>query len=243
MALQKLSGSLPHETTTLPGSTQERERLNTKFYLVTFALIEPKTIEFHAGQYLSLRVSKDKRNSYSIASFPNQENLVQICVDVSPQGPGTQFVKSAPLGTQTEVIAPLGKFGLSQKARPALFVATGSGISPFRPMIAEQLKPLPSAPVHLYWGLRYPGDVFWDSYWQELAAARAQFQSTICIFRPSVYWKGTRGRVTEVIDQDYDALTDWEAYLCGNGAMIDDMGRLLTRKGMRPERIYTERFF
>jgi NAD(P)H-flavin reductase len=222
---------------------QKRERLNTKFYLIAFTLIEPKTIEFHAGQYLSLQVAKDKRNSYSITSFPDRKNQLQICVDVSPQGQGTQFVKSAPLGTETEVLAPLGKFSLSQKGRPALFVATGSGISPFRPMIAEQLRQLPPVPVHLYWGLRYPGDVFWNQYWQDLASTWDQFQTTICVSRPSIYWKGTRGRVTEAIDKDYDALTDWEAYLCGNGIMIDDMVRLLTGKGMKPERIYTERFF
>lgn len=222
---------------------QHRERLNTKFYLVTFVLVEPKTIAFQAGQYLSLKVAQNKRNSYSIASFPSQKDRLQICVDVSPQGPGTRFVKSAPLGTPTDIIAPLGKFGLGQESRPALFVATGSGISPFRPMIAEKLQQFRDTPVHLYWGLRYPGDVFWKKYWQDLESKYAQFQATISLSQPSAFWKGTKGRVTRVVNQDYEMLSDWEAYLCGNGAMIGDMRELLTRKGMKPGRIYTERFF
>ena len=119
---------------------QRRKRLNDKFYLITFRLIDPKTIKFQVGQYLSLRVSKTKRNSYSITSLPNQAKQLQICVDVSPQGPGTQFITGAPLGAETDILAPIGKFGLSGQGRPALFVATGSGISPFRPMITEQLK-------------------------------------------------------------------------------------------------------
>ena len=222
---------------------RRRERLNPKFYLVTFALIEPKTITFQTGQYLSLKVAQNKRNSYSIASFPSQKSQLQICVDVTPQGPGTRFVKSAPLGTPTDIIAPLGGFGLSQESRPALFVATGSGISPFRPMIAEKLQQFRDTSVHLYWGLRYAGDVFWKEYWQGLASTHAQFQATISLSQPSTFWKGTRGRVTQGVDQDYESLSDWEAYLCGNGAMIDDMRKLLARKGMKPERIYTERFF
>lgn len=220
-----------------------RQRLNKKFYLLTFALVEPKTIVFQPGQYLSLKIAENRRNSYSITSLPDQKRHLQICVDISPSGPGSQFLKTAPLGTETEVLAPLGRFTLSQEKRPSLFVATGSGISPFRPMITQRLKEFSRQPVHLYWGLRYSRDIFWQKDCQSLEKAFSQFMGTICLSQPNDSWRGMKGRVTEAINQKYNALADWEAYLCGNGAMVDDMRQLLIQKEMKPERIYTERFF
>jgi len=228
---------------TFPVRLHRRQRLNKKFYLLTFTVAEPETITFQPGQYLSLKIAANKRNSYSITSLPDQKRHLQICVDVSPSGPGSQFLKTTPLGTEIEALAPLGQFTLSHEERPALFVATGSGISPFRPMITQKLKEFPHQSVHLYWGIRFSEDLFWEQYWQNLETSFDQFKATICLSQPDGAWERTKGRVTAIIDKDFAQLADWEAYLCGNGTMVNDVRQLLIQKGMKSERIYTERFF
>jgi len=61
----------------------------------------------------------------------------------------------------------------------------------------------------------------------------------------SYRWKGRRGRVTDLIRERIDEGQDShiEAYLCGGGAMIEYVKRLLLATGLDNQHIHHENFF
>lgn len=222
----------------------KHEVLGSKFHWIELLLENPAKIEFTAGQYISLKVAEDKHNKYSIATPPRINDRVVIIVDISPKGKGTDYVFRTKVGDKAEFVGPLGRFNIQDDgAKKLLFVATGSGISPLRSMIHDQLEKGEKRPIELYFGLRYEEDIFLVEELKQLAEKHPNFSFHICLSQPGETWEGKQGHVTGHIDDDISDWENWSAYLCGNGAMIASVRDLLLRRGVAKERIYKEQFF
>ncbi|MBI3954411.1 hypothetical protein HY333_00025, partial [Candidatus Collierbacteria bacterium] len=107
------------------------------------ALEFPDRFDFLAGQYVSLKVDEAGiRRSYSIASKPNGK-MIDLLVNVGPMGVGSRYVLGLKEGDGVEVLAPVGKFVVDESkmmnGKNKLFIATGSGIAPFRSMVMDLL--------------------------------------------------------------------------------------------------------
>lgn len=209
-----------------------------EYYLGRFILVDPKEIQFVAGQYIIFHLPAPKlRHTMSIASPPSKRGEIEILQQRVPGGEGSKWFTSLQKGDTVRFTEPFGKFTLQKSDRPKVFVATGSGIAPIRSMIVDH----PSGT--LYWGLRHETDVFWQDEFAVLARQHPSFQFMITLSKPTDAWKGKRGRVTEHVVRETPDLLHSEFYLCGSRAMIVDMRRLLTQNGVPQGQIYTETFF
>ena len=63
--------------------------------------------------------------------------------------------------------------------------------------------------------------------------------------RPGEGWTGARGRVTAHLAEADLPVDDMQMYLCGNGAMIDDVVAMMEARGLdrRTRRIVYEKYF
>ncbi len=231
---------------------------NQKFMYFKFELMSPHKIEFRAGQYVSLKVNdKGERRSYSIASTPDMKHAIELVVDVSPNGLGTNFLKKLPLGKRVEILGPLGRFvvleDVSEKdqdqlkgERKFLFAGTGSGVVPLRSMILDLLgNRKETRPIRLHWGLRYEEDVFWLDNFQRLMEEFPNFVLDLVLSKPNDGWQLCWGHIQDCLKRDvfpHEDMSEWEAYVCGNQKMVEDIRELLEKKGVDKERIYFERF-
>ena len=121
------------------------EKVSSKVYVKRFDLIEPKEIAFLAGQTVMLQVAPGVNRSMSIASPPSIHTSILVAHDVSPNGPYSQWTVHASVGDSMNFIGPLGVFVCdAQSPRRKIFVATGTGIAPFRSMVLDQLSVLRS---------------------------------------------------------------------------------------------------
>ena len=121
------------------------EKVSSKVYVKRFDLIEPKEIAFLAGQTVMLQVAPGVNRSMSIASPPSIHTSILVAHDVSPNGPYSQWTVHASVGDSMNFIGPLGVFVCdAQSPRGKIFVATGTGIAPFRSMLLDQLSALRS---------------------------------------------------------------------------------------------------
>lgn len=225
---------------------EDRVIHNDKFMSVSFELIEPLQMDFIAGQYVSIKVdAAGTRRSYSITSRPDITHGFELVIDVTPGGVGTTFLQTIPLGTEVEVLGPLGSFVIapdpSEKA--VVFVATGSGIAPFRSMILDLLQvKRDTRPIILYWGVRYVDSLFWENEFQDIVESYPNFSFHPVISRAADGWTLCRGRVTDCLT--HHALPeDAGYYLCGGKPMIESVVQLLTERGIAPEHIHHEKFF
>lgn len=199
--------------------------------------------EYWAGQYVSVKVSEiGERRSYSLASFPNEEGDLRICVDTSPRGKGSLYLMSLKVGDEIETLMPMGRFVLSEDEITKVFIATGSGIVPMRSMIGQYLSSGGQQKVKLHWGMRHE-HLFWTEDFSSREKKYPNFDYDVTISKPLGEWKGCVGRVTDCLVNHYDTFEGMEFYLCGSQAMINDVTQYLAEKGVTPEKIHFEKFY
>ncbi|MBI5619851.1 hypothetical protein HY950_02730 [Candidatus Gottesmanbacteria bacterium] len=239
------------------------QKVSSKVYLKRFELVGPKEITFLPGQTVMLQVASGVNRSMSIASAPVEKTSILVAHDVSPMGPYSQWTINARVGDTMSFVGPLGMFVLDRESpRKRVFVATGTGVSPFRSMLwdlslrsasrrrsnlsSEAIATSPTAPrndITLYWGLRREEDIFWKEEFEELAAKHPNFRFVLTLSQPSVAWPGKRGRVGDHVFAEEKNLLDCDVYLCGSKAMVTEMEAALLAKGVPKEQIKKELFY
>jgi CDP-4-dehydro-6-deoxyglucose reductase, E3 len=213
------------------------------------ALVTPAAITFRAGQFVTLAVGKDQnghdvRRSYSIASRSDRGESLRLILRLVPGGPGSDFFSALNLGDEVRLTGPHGFFVLDpQHAGDVVFAATGTGLAPVLPMLAELAARTEPGRRFVYWGAREERDLFVP---EEIAAACAAAGASLHTYlsRPEETWSGLRGRITPAVLEALPALQDPTFYIVGNGAMIQELKRGLIERGIdRKRHIRTEAFF
>lgn len=103
-----------------------------------FCLIfgKPEAFNFYPGQYLDIKLAVDDPNgdtrAFTISSSPTESFLmVTIKKGISPF---KKYLETLRIGDTLESSHPAGTFTLDENS-PAIFIAGGIGITPFRSMI------------------------------------------------------------------------------------------------------------
>lgn len=223
-----------------------RKMLTPTVFEVTFDTDKP--LEFKAGQFISIVIpgagphGRDLRRAYSIASAP-EKRPVELCIKLVEDGPGTNFLYKLNPGDTFRGFAPYGDFTYEPKAgRHALFIATGTGIAPFRGMLLSKHydgeKP---ASATCLLGVRTEDELL---YVDEMTRLKG-LQWVPAVSQPKGEFHGFKGRVTDWM-RARDASFPWkesEYYLCGNGAMITEIKALLAEKGVEKDAIHQEKYY
>lgn len=209
---------------------------------------QPAPLPFVAGQFVSIIVpgagpgGRDLRRAYSIASAPEKQPI-ELCVKLVEGGPGTNYLFKLRPGDTFRGLAPYGDFTWeTTPERQACFIATGTGVAPFKAMIeSEQLQRAAPELIHCLLGVRTEDELL---YRQEFGS-RQNIRWYEAVSRPSSEWKGFKGRVTDVLrsfggDYPWDR-TDF--YLCGNGDMIKEVKSILEEKGVKGEAVFQEKYY
>ena len=195
--------------------------------------LERNGFEFKAGQYLVLSVPDERKaREYSIYSSEHDDFIGLLIKEVNP-GELSRELKYLKVGSKVQISGPFGFFILKdeviRQSQPVIFVATGTGISPFHSIIKSN-SGLDYRVIH---GVRYKYEAYEKEHY---AADRYQ----LCSSRENGI--GFKGRVTDFLKTEpvnKKALY----YLCGNSAMVDEVIDYLESQGLPPENIKTEIFF
>lgn len=225
--------------------------LGDTFVYLSCELVEPHRISFEAGQYILLDVpGTEQKKSYSITSDPSLEHKIELLVNISPKGLGSSYLGQLKPGDGISFMAPAGKFTVAQPdseigkdEKTLTFVATGSGITPLRSMILDQLNnKKDTRKMILYWGLRTENNMFWEDDFLQLSESYPNFTFHPVLSQAGPEWPFCRGRVTSCLSL-HPMLESSGYYLCGSHAMIEDVSALLLNKGIEKQHIHKEEFF
>lgn len=224
------------------------EKVSSKVYLKRFDLVTPREITFLPGQTVMLQVAPGVNRSMSIASPPAENTSILVAHDVSPMGPYSQWTINARVGDEMNFIGPLGVFVLDAASpRKKVFVATGTGIAPFRSMIldvfANRESRIGNRELSLYWGLRHEDDIYWQDEFATLAAKHSNFHFHLTLSQPEGSWQGAHGRVTDHVFGMERNLANSDFYLCGNRAMVEEVRNGLLARNVPKEQIKAELFY
>ncbi len=198
---------------------------------------------YEPGQIAALVLKVgDKRltKPYSIASRPGDRSAFELCIKLVPDGRATPFLHTCEAGFTAKLIGPTGGLRTDKADTDRLvFVATGTGIAPFRSIITHLRASGDNRRVELIAGSRFDTEVLFVDEWHQLETDWDQFSYTPVVSRPSEAWSGATGHVQEHLGESLDDAT---FFLCGLPAMVDDTKELLRDAGVAKGRIKTETF-
>jgi len=226
----------------------EHVELNKKYHSLRLELVDPHQLEFTAGQYISVAIgggdpasAGQVRRAYSIVSSPSTKHAVDLLVDIEPGGKGSTYMKNLKPGDAVEFLAPLGLFTVAAEPK-LLFVATGSGIAPFKSMIGDLLEEKKDQrEIWLLWGLRQVEEMFWEEEWRQINEYYANFHYRLMISKPPGMWPLVSGHVDKELN-DVALNQDWGVYLCGNKEMIAEVAQMVQNKGVVINKIHQEKY-
>lgn len=220
----------------------------------TFRREEGERCRFIPGQFITLHiptVEKVLRRSYSIANSTHEpSNKIEFAASYVPQGTASDLLFTMQVGDTVTATGPFGRLTL-QDEQPGryIFVATGTGVTPYRTMLSElahRFKRYPCFKVVLLFGVRKPEDLLYrDEFtnfaeknsWFEFRAYYSRVQAELRL--PYEY----EGYVLKAFSKIEPNPKQDIVYLCGNPNMVDQVFSLLVNSYSFPsERIRREKY-
>ena len=182
---------------------------------------------FVAGQWLSFKTNKPDGEeiirAYSIASPPSDGARIALCLNRVQDGFMSNFLCDMKEGDEIGCQGPFGDFILRPPMRDTIFIATGTGIAPFRSMLHWMLGDEArhqGKQLYLIFGNRAEKDIYYHDEFLRLAQGHANFHYLPTLSRGSPDWQGMRGYVQEHVAAIAQGRTDMHAYICGLDKMV-----------------------
>jgi ferredoxin-NADP reductase len=227
--------------------------LSEKTKHLEFEVEELSNFDFTAGQFVSVREPRGDKwvtRAYSIASAARGNNTFDLCLNRVEEGFMSNFLCDRSVGETARFHGPHGLFVLKPEVQDVIFVATGTGVAPFRSM-AQHLFGLDHSGqlrhngrhVWLIYGTRYAEDVYYQQEFERLAAEHPNFHYIATLSRPNESWQGGRGYVQEHLRHIVGDRKDMHVYICGLNEMVSAVRKLLIEEcGWDKKRVIYERY-
>jgi len=209
-----------------------------------FEVPEVECLHFKPGQFVSFSEmlgGKKIIRPYSIASLPDG-NRFELCLNLVQEGIFSPFLFALKPGDAVEMGAPLGFFVIRHPDKDALFIATGTGIAPFRSMAPDYLLHPQTQQLTLLFGIRHENSIYYRNDFDNLARKHANFRFWPTLSRPEPSWTGRTGHVQTHLLEALGDRRDLDVYICGLKAMVDDVRGILKAMGFDRKQIIFEKY-
>ncbi len=201
---------------------------------------------FRPGQYVNLYVEiGGVRTSrpYSISSAPGAD-LLDLTVRAKPGGFVSPYLlERVGEGHELESSGPAGRFYHEPliDGDDLVFLAGGSGVTPFASVIRDAVRRERPLSIHLIHGSRVPGDVIFGDELARLAGASDSLRYTPVISEPPDGFDGATGFLdAALLGELLGDVSGRTFYLCGPNAMLDLCLGALAELGVPPWKIRRE---
>jgi len=195
--------------------------------------------------------------AYSMASYPEENDIVMLNVRIASPPPGTDYppgvcssyIFDLKPGDKVVISGPYGEFFAQETEREMLFVGGGAGMAPMRSHIFDQLKRLNSNRRITFWyGGRSVRELFYMEEFQALEKEFPNFTLHVALSEPQPEdnWEGSTGFIHQVVLDEYldthPDPTEIEYYLCGPPIMLKCVQDMVDDLGVEPEMVRCDDF-
>lgn len=225
---------------TLPCRVHSMERLAPDVMVLKLKLPTNERLQFIAGQYIDILLKDQKPRSFSLANAPHDDTLLELHVRNIEGGVFTQHVFNEM--KERDLLrfkGPLGTFFLREDSdKPIIFVASGTGFAPIKAIIEHALFVGINRPMHFYWGARQLADLYMLDKARQWEGSGIKFTPVLSEAQPSDSWRGRTGFVHHAVMEDYDDLSEHEAYVCGAPIVVEAAHRDFTTQRKLPNEAF-----
>jgi len=207
-------------------------------------------LHFQAGQFLHYTLplsesdNRGSARSFTIASAPS-EPLVRLTTRMGePPSSFKHALAQLVPGNVVEANGPYGQFVYHHVDRPAVFIAGGIGITPFRAMLGDLAASPRVAGITLLYS-NSTADIAFRTFLDSVAAAWPRVRVVYTVTRPDLTWRGPTGRIDKRFIQHHVPEADAKRamfYVCGPTGFVQAMHGLLADMGVESSRIREEGF-
>lgn len=200
---------------------------------------------FRAGQHVNICTDIDgirRTRTFSLSSSPTlweRQGLITLTIKRLPGGLVTNWLHdSLKEGDVIGLTDAFGEFLIPEPAKPVLFIAGGSGITPILSQLDTMADQNYRAPVTLLYFVRTQDDVIA----REKLAALTERYSALTL---SIITTHEDKEPRYLSDKDLEAIPGLKAreiYLCGPKGLMDLANDLLHRRGLRDKQIHSTFF-
>ena len=235
------------------------ERYEVADNTMAFQFEKPAGWTFKPGQFVDITLmnppetdAEGNTRGFSISAAPHEPFIM-----VTTRLRDTAFkrvLKSMPLQTEAKIEGPFGNLILHNNAtRPAVLLAGGIGITPFRSIVINAAREMLHHRIFLFYSNRRPEDA---AFLEELQALEQQNHyyrliATMTEAEKSNHpWKGEVGLINyQMLDRHLKAVgsPDWYSagpvyYIAGPPQMVRDLQAMLAHAGVDSDDIRIEEF-
>src|SRR3569833_2749230 len=177
----------------------ENETAQTRRFWIQIPALN--SFDFKPGQFVTLDLPIHEKpakriRSYSIASWPDGTNTIELVIVLLEGGAGTTYLfNEVKVGSELTLRGPQGVFTLPEPVDKDLyFICTGTGIAPFRSMVHHiQRHEVPHRHIHLIFGTRAKQDLLYLDEMRRLESEVENFHYIPTLSREQ--WDGCCGYV------------------------------------------------
>ena len=221
----------------------EDETYNTRRFWIQIPELEK--FDFEPGQFVTLDLpiheKPNKRvRSYSIASWPDGTNVVELVIVLLEGGLGTTYLfNKIDVGSELTLRGPQGVFTLDDDdlSKTIFMICTGTGIAPFRSM-AHHIKnhSIPHNDIYLIYGTRKQIDLLYYEEMKNINLEKFQYIPTLS----REEWNGRSGYVHAIYEELCAGKKPALFLLCGWKNMIDEAKQRILALGYDKKSIHQE---
>jgi ferredoxin-NADP reductase len=219
---------------------------------MAFHFEKPAGWTFKAGQFIDITLleppetdAEGNTRGFSIASAPQEETIM-----VATRLRDTAFkrvLKTVPLGTAVKIEGPFGNLTLhNNAARPAVMLAGGIGITPFRSILFRAAKENLPHRIFLFYSNHRPEDAPFLEALQKLEKENPNYKliATMTDMEKSKQpWDGETGPVNkEMLERYLQRAGSPIYYVAGPAGMVKGLHTMLNQAGVDDDDIRTEEF-
>jgi len=218
---------------------------------------------FKPGQYLTFQLDLPGRDKplvrcYSLSDSPHQKDYYRVTIkkekappdkpDVPPGAGSSFFADVVKEGDILNVKAPTGHFSLDMtRTNPVVLIAGGVGITPMLSMANAIAASGSKRETWFFFGVRNQREHIHKAELEKLAAENENIHLHICYSKPGEKdVKGRdfhhEGRVGIELLNELLPSSNFEYYLCGNGAFMKSITDGLEAWGVPDKDVYFEAF-
>jgi len=231
----------------LPCRVERIDKVADDVAIISLKLPANERLQYLAGQYIDLLLKDGRRRSFSLATPPEDDALLELHVRHVPGGYFSAQLFNEFKGREIlRFEGPYGMFYLREDSdKPIIFVAGSTGFAPIKALIEHAFHHGVSRPMVLYWGVRALRDLYLPELpgeWQK-QHKNFTFIPVLSDPLPEDQWPGRTGFVHQAVMADFPDLSGYQVYACGGPAMIEAARSEFTEsRGLPADQFFADSF-
>ncbi|MGH3562862.1 MAG: FAD-binding oxidoreductase [Mycobacterium sp.] len=234
------------------GTVIEHHRVSRDLAVIRLQLDRP--LHYYPGQYVKVEIPQcPRRWRYLTPAIPSDDGgAIEFHVRAVLGGMvSTAIVNEGRLGDRWRLSSPHGAMHVHRNGGDVLMVAGSTGLAPLRTIIMDLTRWGVNPRVHLFFGGRYPCELYdLRTLWQIAAHNPWLSVTPVSEYTGDPHWAADypdvtpprglhvrqTGRLPEVVTR-YGSWSDRQILICGGPNMVRATKTALSAKGAPPERI------